>query len=217
MIEHVYRRATAARTVTAVMVATDDQRIAQAVERFGGVVCMTSADHPTATDRVAEVARQYPCSIVVNLQGDEPLLDPSVVDATVSLLQRDPTVDMGTAARPIANDAELANPNVVKVVTDRDGCALYFSRAAIPHGRDRSSVQLARAHIGLYVYRRETLLRLASLPPEPLEQIEALEQLRALAHGIRIKVADTAYESIGVDTAEDLERVRKLMTRVRVG
>ena len=217
MIEHVYRRATAARTVDAVIVATDDQRIASAVERFGGVACMTSASHPSATDRAAEVAQQYPCAIVVNLQGDEPLLDPSVIDATVTLLLDDPAIGMGTASRPITSEAELANPHLVKVVTDREGCALYFSRAPIPFGRDRSAVQLARAHIGLYVYRRETLLRLAALPPEPLEQIEALEQLRALAHGIRIKVAATAHESIGVDTADDLERVRKLMASVRVG
>ena len=210
MIEHVYRRASEARSIAGVVVATDDQRIASAVERFGGIAVMTSPTHPSATDRVAELAAATSCGLIVNLQGDEPLLDPAVIDATVNAMLADPSSGMGTVARPIRED-ELHNPHVVKVVTDRDGFALYFSRAPIPYGRDASSVVLARAHIGLYVYRRETLLRLAQLPPSPLERAEALEQLRALEHGIRIKVVDTAYESVGVDTAEDLERVRTLV------
>jgi 3-deoxy-manno-octulosonate cytidylyltransferase (CMP-KDO synthetase) len=212
MIEHVYRRASAARSIAGVVVATDDERIAAAVARFGGLAFLTSPDHPSATDRIAELVNgiaDIPFGLVVNVQGDEPLLDPSVIDATVEAMMRDDRIEMATAARRVRTD-ELPNPHVVKVVTDRRGFALYFSRSPIPFGRDRSALELARGHIGLYVYRRDVLLRLAQLPPTPLEQAEALEQLRALEHGIRIKVVETTYESIGVDTAEDLERVRTL-------
>jgi 3-deoxy-manno-octulosonate cytidylyltransferase (CMP-KDO synthetase) len=209
MIEHVYRRAAAARSISGVVVATDDERIASAVERFGGTAFMTSADHPSATDRVAELVATVPCGLVVNVQGDEPLLDASVIDVTVDAMLGDGRIDIATPARPIRSD-ELANPHLVKVVTDLNGFALYFSRSPIPYGRDQSALGLARGHIGLYVYRRDVLLRLAQLPPAPLEQAEALEQLRALEHGIRIKVVETDYESVGVDTAEDLERVRTL-------
>jgi 3-deoxy-manno-octulosonate cytidylyltransferase (CMP-KDO synthetase) len=209
MIEHVYRRASEARSIAGVVVATDDDRIASAVERFGGTAFLTSPEHPSATDRVAELAATISCGLVVNVQGDEPLLDPSVIDTTVEAMLRDPSVDIATAARRVRAD-ELANPHLVKVVTDRNGFALYFSRSVIPFGRDASAAHLARGHIGLYVYRRDVLLRLAQLPPTPLETAEALEQLRALEHGIRIKVVETSYESIGVDTAEDLERVRTL-------
>lgn len=210
MIEHVYRRAAAARSIDAVIVATDDERIAAAVERFGGAAQLTAPTHPSATDRVAEIAAALPCRIIVNLQGDEPLINPDVIDAVVQPMLADPSIALATAARPIRGD-EVRNPHVVKVVTDLDGFALYFSRAPIPFGRDRPAIGLTRAHIGLYVYRRDTLLRLAQLPPTPLEEAEALEQLRALEHGIRIKVVDTQYESLGVDTAEDLERVRNLV------
>jgi 3-deoxy-manno-octulosonate cytidylyltransferase (CMP-KDO synthetase) len=209
MIEHVYRRASAARSITGVVVATDDERIVSAVERFGGTAFMTSPDHPSATDRVAELVSTVPCGAVVNVQGDEPLLDAAVIDACVDAMLGDERIEMTTAARPVRAD-ELTNPNLVKVVTDRSGFALYFSRSPIPYGRDESALPLARGHIGLYVYRRDVLLRLAQLPPTPLERAEALEQLRALEHGIRIKVVETSYESIGVDTAEDLERVRTL-------
>jgi 3-deoxy-manno-octulosonate cytidylyltransferase (CMP-KDO synthetase) len=196
--------------VDSVVVATDDVRIASAVEAFGGAALMTSAEHPTATDRLAEVAATTPCRLVVNVQGDEPLLDAAVIDATVGVMLQDAAIDMATAARPLG-DEELANPNVVKVVTDRHGFALYFSRASIPFGRDACAAAVGRAHIGLYVYRRDILLFLAHLPPTPLERAEALEQLRALEHGIRIKVVETSCESLGVDTADDLERVRNLV------
>ena len=209
LIEHVYRRATAARSLNAVIVATDDERIARTVEGFGGVAIMTSAGHPSGTDRLAEVAAQVPCEVIVNVQGDEPLLDPSVIDAAVAPLRNDPVIEMATAARPLRDEGELANPNMVKVVTDGGGFALYFSRAAIPFGRDETSWQHARIHVGLYVYRRETLLRLARLQPTPLEQLEALEQLRALEHGIRIRVVETRYQSAEVNTPEDLERIRQ--------
>jgi 3-deoxy-manno-octulosonate cytidylyltransferase (CMP-KDO synthetase) len=214
MIEHVYRRASEARSIAGVVVATDDRRIASAVERFGGTALLTSPDHPSATDRIAELVVTVRCALVVSVQGDEPLLDPSVIDATVAAMLRDSSIEMATAARRVRPE-ELANPNLVKVVTDQNGFALYFSRSAIPYGRDASALDLARGHIGLYVYRRDVLLRLAQLPPTPLEQAEALEQLRALEHGIRIKVVETTYESIGVDTTEDLERVRNLVKEPR--
>jgi 3-deoxy-manno-octulosonate cytidylyltransferase (CMP-KDO synthetase) len=209
MIEHVYRRASAARSVDGVVVATDDTRIAAAVEAFGGAALMTSPSHPSATDRLAELAATTTCRLVVNVQGDEPLLDAAVIDATVATME-DASIEMATAARPLRVD-ELTNPHVVKVVTDCTGFALYFSRAPIPFGRDAAAIALARAHIGLYVYRRDVLLRLAQLTPTPLERAESLEQLRALEHGIRIRVVETSYESLGVDTAEDLERVRHLL------
>jgi 3-deoxy-manno-octulosonate cytidylyltransferase (CMP-KDO synthetase) len=211
MIEHVYRRAASARLVSAVIVATDDERIAETVTAFGGVAQMTSAAHVSGTDRLAEVARSLPCELVINVQGDEPLIDPAVIDAVIAPLQADATVAMTTAARPLRDTAELLTPHITKVVYDTSGGALYFSRAPIPHGRDQSSVPIARAHLGLYGYRRDTLLRLAALPPGPLERAEALEQLRALEHGIGIKVIETSYESVGVDTADDLERVRQLV------
>jgi 3-deoxy-manno-octulosonate cytidylyltransferase (CMP-KDO synthetase) len=208
MIEHVYRRAAQARSVHGLVVATDDSRIVAAVEAFGGTALMTSSSHPSATDRLAELVATTTCGLVVNLQGDEPLLDASVIDTTVSAMLQDDSIPMATAARPIRHE-ELSNPHVVKVVADRAGFALYFSRTPIPHGP--AAAGLARAHIGLYVYRRDVLLRLAALAPTPLERAESLEQLRALEHGIRIKVVETSYESVGVDTAEDLERVRHLV------
>jgi 3-deoxy-manno-octulosonate cytidylyltransferase (CMP-KDO synthetase) len=214
MIQHVYRRALAARSVNGVVVATDDVRIATAVERFGGIALLTSSSHSSATDRLAELVATIPCGLVVNVQGDEPLLDPSVIDATVAAMQSNAAIEMATAARPLPVD-QVTNPHVVKVVTDCTGYALYFSRAPIPFVRDKSAASLARAHIGLYVYRRDVLLRLAQLAPTPLERAEALEQLRALEHGIRIKVVETNYESVGVDTLEDLERVRNLVKEQR--
>ena len=216
MIEHVYRRASLARTVTGVIVATDDERILDAVHAFGGAACLTRADHPSGTDRLAEVASQLPCRLVVNVQGDEPLIDPDVIDAVVQPLLDDPSLEMGTASRPLLAD-EFTSPGIVKVVSGASGQALYFSRAPIPFARSGPSVPaIARAHIGLYVYRRDTLLRLAALPPAALEQAESLEQLRALAHGIPIHVVETSHHAIGVDTPEDLERVRhRLLTESR--
>lgn len=208
MIEHVYRRASAARSVDAVIVATDDDRIARVVKGFGGVALMTSPAHASGTDRLAEIAASVPCDVIVNVQGDEPLLDPLVIDAAVAPLHADPAIEMATAARPVRDQSELGNPHMVKVVCDRAGFAMYFSRAPIPHGRDESAWPHARIHLGLYVYRRDALLRLARLEPGLLERLEALEQLRALEHGIRIRVVDTLYQSAEVNTPEDLERIR---------
>lgn len=212
MIEHVYRRASDARAVDHVLVATDDARIAAVVEAFGGVAVMTDAAHPSATDRLAEVVATLPCSVVVNVQGDEPLIDPATIDAVIHALLADPTLEMSTLSRAIDPD-DFASPHVVKVVSDRDGFALYFSRAPIPYDRDApggvGQHNAARGHIGLYGYRRATLLRLAQLAPTPLERVERLEQLRALEHGIRIKVLETNSQPIGVDTPEDLVRIRQ--------
>jgi 3-deoxy-manno-octulosonate cytidylyltransferase (CMP-KDO synthetase) len=211
MIEHVYRRAQSAAFIDAVVVATDDDRIAEAVMRFGGTPIMTASTHLSGTDRLAEVAAGVPCNLIVNVQGDEPLLDPAVIDAAIAPLQRDPSIAIGTAARPLKDETELTNPNMVKVVCDNRGRALYFSRAPIPYGRDESAMAVARIHIGLYVYRREALMRIAQLPPGRLERLEALEQLRALENGIGIHVVETNYHSAEVNTAEDLERVRQIV------
>jgi 3-deoxy-manno-octulosonate cytidylyltransferase (CMP-KDO synthetase) len=213
MIEHVYRRAAAATTISRVIVATDDLRIATRVNEFGGSVRLTKATHATGTDRLAEVVASLDCDIVVNVQGDEPLLDPRAIDQVVDSLVADPSAQITTLYRRIVNQSELSDPNVVKVVVDRGGFALYFSRAAIPSVRDpRGGWPPLYRHIGLYAYRRSALLVLASLEPTPLERAEALEQLRALEHGIRIKAIETTYDSIGVDTPGDLEQVRRLMS-----
>ena len=217
MIEHVYRRASEARSVLSVIVATDDERIYRAVQAFGGAARLTSASHPSGTDRLAEVAASLSCDIVVNVQGDEPLIEPSTIDDAVAPLLADPRLEMSTLRRRIDDPEEIENPNVTKVVVDREGFALYFSRAPIPHVRSGAVPATAWAHVGLYVYRRSSLLRLASLPPTALERAEALEQLRALEHGIRIKAIETAHASIGVDTPDDLDRVRRLMAAAEVG
>jgi 3-deoxy-manno-octulosonate cytidylyltransferase (CMP-KDO synthetase) len=222
MIQHVYERARRAR-VDRVLVATDDERILSAVAAFGGDAVMTSAEHRSGTDRVAEVAATLDAEIVVNVQGDEPLLDPRHVDAAVAPLLADPTLPIATLATPIRTVAELLDPAVVKVVVDLKRDALYFSRSPIPFVRLGASADGAAAaaaavtrgcaerHIGVYVYRREALLRLAQLPPAPLEEAEALEQLRALQHGLRIRVVRVdAPPAPAVDTPEDLERVRAL-------
>ena len=211
MIEHVYRRAARAARIDAILIATDDERIAAAADAFGAVAVMTAATHSSGTDRLAEIASSVPCDLLVNVQGDEPLLDPAVIDAVVEPMLRDRSIEMATAARRLRHPDELHNPGMVKVVCDVRGSALYFSRAPIPHGRDASAVDAARVHIGLYAYRRATLQRLAALPPGILERLEALEQLRALENGIRIHVVETAFTSAEVNTPEDLERVRQLV------
>ena len=211
MVEHVYRRASAARHVDAVIVATDDERIAAAVARFGGDVRMTSPSHPTGTDRLAEVAAKLDCDLIVNVQGDEPLIEPDAIDHAIEPFGADAALQMSTLCTPLA-DEDAGDPNICKVVRRLDGTALYFSRSAIPFRRG-SPERLAGPykHIGLYVYRREFLVRLASLPHTPLERSESLEQLRVLENGFSIKVIETSHDSIGVDTPEDLERVRRLM------
>jgi 3-deoxy-manno-octulosonate cytidylyltransferase (CMP-KDO synthetase) len=212
MIEHVYRRTAAARSIASVIVATDDERIHRAVRAFGGESRMTSAAHQSGTDRIAEVAAGLQCDLIVNVQGDEPLIEPAMIDEAVAPFAGNPALMMSTLRRRIEDDADTQNPNVTKVVVDREEFALYFSRAPIPFVRRDCPPAPAWRHVGLYVYRRECLLRLAALPPTAMERSEALEQLRALEHGIRIKAVETVFDSIGVDTPEDLERVRSLLS-----
>lgn len=209
MLQHVFERAGMARYLTAVVVATDDERIAAEARRFGAPVRMTRPDHPSGTDRVAEAASADPAEIIVNIQGDEPLIDPEAIDAAVLGLLDAPNVPMATLKKRIEVEEEVSNPNVVKVVTDRKGNAVYFSRAPVPYSRDGAQT-VHYKHIGLYVYQREFLLAFPSLPVGPLETAERLEQLRAIENGYRIRVVETGYESLGVDTPDDLERVAHL-------
>jgi 3-deoxy-manno-octulosonate cytidylyltransferase (CMP-KDO synthetase) len=210
MIEHVYTRAAAAPGVDAVVVATDDARIEQAVRAFGGVVRMTSADHRTGLDRIAEVAGDLACEIVVNVQGDEPLIEPGAIADVLAPFGRDPAIRMTTLRRRLTDPGDIDNPHVVKVVVDRRDRALYFSRAPIPFAS--GPARPVFKHIGVYAYRRAFVRELAALPQTPLELAESLEQLRALEHGFDICAVETHYDSIGVDTPEDLERVRRQMT-----
>jgi 3-deoxy-manno-octulosonate cytidylyltransferase (CMP-KDO synthetase) len=205
MLQHVYERASQARYLSKLIIATDDQRIYDAARRFGGVVRMTRSDHLSGTDRAAEIASAESAELIVNIQGDEPLIDPAAIDAAALSLLEDDELSMGTLKKRIEDAQEITNPNVVKVVTNRDGDALYFSRCPIPYVRDGSVIHYK--HIGLYVYRREFLLKYSGLPVGPLEQVERLEQLRALENGYRLRVVETEYDSLGVDTPEDLERV----------
>jgi len=210
MLQHVYERARMARYLTSVVIATDDDRIYQAAREFGARVRMTRSDHPSGTDRVAEVAASENADIVVNIQGDEPLIDPAAIDAAVLPVEHDPDVAMATLKKRIEDPREIDEPNVVKVVTDLAGDAVYFSRCPIPFDRDRAADTRYFKHIGLYVYRTDFLCAYPGLPVGPLERTERLEQLRALENGFRIRVAETEYESIGVDTPADLECVARL-------
>ena len=204
LIQHVYERALQSERGGRVIIATDDPRIAAAATSFGAEAAITRTDHPSGTDRVAEVASGLDADLIVNLQGDEPLVDPAAIDAAVEPLAADASIPMGTLCAPIEETADLANPHVVKVVVDRAGFALYFSRLPIPFVRDGHADAGRYRHIGLYVYRREFLLKLADLSPTPLEQAEKLEQLRVLEHGHRIRVVLVPKASPGIDTPADL-------------
>jgi len=217
MLEHVFERTMQARYLTNVTIATDDHRIADAARSFGAPVRMTRADHVSGTDRVAEVASADTAELIVNIQGDEPLIDPAAIDAAILPLLHDDDIEMATLKKRIEDPREIADPNVVKVVTDLSGNAIYFSRSTIPGGRalggaglEPRSSAIHYKHVGLYVYRRDFLLGYSDLPVGPLEQAERLEQLRALENGYSIRVVETEYESLGVDTPQDLERVSKL-------
>jgi len=225
MLQHVYERALRATALREIIIATDDPRIAETARGFGAQVAMTSPEHTSGTDRLAEVARELDCDVIVNIQGDEPLIDPAIIDCAVQPLLDDPAVRMATLATR-ATAHEWATASVVKVVCDKAGNALYFSRRQIPYFRlDDPSQEAALAgdlvhpvsgcrplkHIGLYVYRRETLLWFAGLPRGVLESTESLEQLRVLENGCPIRVVEVDYSPIGVDTPDDLETVRKLV------
>lgn len=210
-MQHVYERASHARYLSKLVIATDDDRIARAARSFGAQVQMTRADHPSGTDRAAEAASSDHAEVIVNIQGDEPLIDPEAIDAATLALLDDSGVPMATLKKRIEIASEIDNPNVVKVVSDLAGNAVYFSRCPIPYFRGGSHGGIVHyKHIGLYVYRREFLLAYSGLPVGPLEQAERLEQLRAIENGHRIRVVETEYESLGVDTPEDLERIAAL-------
>ncbi len=223
MLQHVYERASLARYLTSTIIATDDPQVYEAARAFGARVRMTRSDHPSGTDRVAEVASAENADLVVNIQGDEPLIDPAAIDAAILPLAHDSDIPMGTLKKQIEDPLEISDPNVVKVVTNHAGDALYFSRCPIPYVRGNSGDTLtgdfndAEAvppvrfkHIGLYIYRRDFLLAYPTLRVGPLEQFERLEQLRALENGYPIRVVETDYDSIGVDTPQDLARVSQL-------
>jgi len=215
LIQHVYERAQASPMISQVLVATDDARIRDAVDGFGGTVVMTTEPFRTGTDRVAAVARQLPAQVFVNLQGDEIILHPELLtDLVMPFLASG--AGMGTLKRRLTSMAEVRNPGVVKVVTDQQGEALYFSRAPIPHVRDGAQESVAwlhYVHLGIYIYTRETLLRLAEMPTSPLEDSEKLEQLRALDHGIRIRVWETTHPSLRIDAPEDLKEAELVLQR----
>ncbi len=248
LIEWVYQRASEVRGVSRVLVATDHDDIASVVREFGGDVVMTSADHATGTDRVAAVASEVDSRIIVNLQGDEPLFPPALVEEMIAVLAGEqgtvageprvlspnsppvlanaargagappaangktpPEIDIVTACHPITDPDEINNPNCVKVVMDRIGRAMYFSRSVIPSARDNREARYYR-HIGIYVFRRESLIRFAELEPTPLEKAESLEQLRALENGMMIRLVETEYSTVGVDVPEDTKTVEKALT-----
>jgi 3-deoxy-manno-octulosonate cytidylyltransferase (CMP-KDO synthetase) len=216
MIQLVYEAAQQAQLLEEVYVATDDERIVQAVKAFGGNVCMTAAGHKTGTDRIAEVAIELDTEIVVNIQGDEPLLNPAMIDEVIQPFVDEPELPMSTLCVPILEEEALHDPNVVKAVFDQQGYALYFSRSLIPYPRKRENFQ-AYEHLGLYAYRKDFLLTYISMPQSRLEMLESLEQLRVLEAGYKLKIAVSAhpYEGVSVDTQEDLEKVRQIVLERR--
>ncbi|NQT95462.1 MAG: 3-deoxy-manno-octulosonate cytidylyltransferase [Candidatus Omnitrophica bacterium] len=220
MIQHVWERAKKAHTLDDLIVAADDERIIKVVEEFGGKAIFTSKSHPSGTDRLREIANPLDVDIVVNIQGDEPLLHHSMIDHLVSALIEDKELVMATLMRKLDNPRDIEDPNIVKVVVDKNNIALYFSRSRIPFIRDEDIAHSSRRlpyykHIGLYAYTKDFLFTFANLPPSSLEKYEKLEQLRALENGYKIKVIETKYDTIGVDTPQDLEIVKERLTAKR--
>jgi 3-deoxy-manno-octulosonate cytidylyltransferase (CMP-KDO synthetase) len=221
MIQHVYERTCQASLVSRTIVATDDNRIADAIRLIGGEAVMTSPDHETGTDRLAEVAKNLDADLIVNVQGDEPLINPATIDQAIEPFLNDPALQMGTLKTRVRCLHDFLSPNVVKVVTDNTGNALYFSRSPLPFFRDKwhdlkdeafaSGRLLCFKHIGLYVFRKEFLIQYAAMPQTFLELSEKLEQLRAIENGIKIRVVETEFESLGVDTPDDLTKARERM------
>lgn len=224
LLYHVFRRASRAARIQKILIATDDVRIAEAARGFGAEVVMTGTEHRSGTDRIAEAVSEMQVDVVVNIQGDEPLIDATIIDHAVEMLENDPSADMSTLKSPIHDLKDLLDPNVVKVVTDERGYAMYFSRSPIPYTRakDRPRADLSQIvsekpellssfyrHLGLYGYRREFLMQFTQWAPSVLERLEDLEQLRALEHGAKIRVGISHAPMIGIDTPEDLERIRK--------
>ncbi len=223
MIEWVYRRALKARKIDQVMVATDDERIANAVKKFGGNVCMTPSNLASGTDRVAMAVEGMEADVVINLQGDEPLVDPRLLDALAQVFEERPEVKIATPIAKIHDTRELTDPNLVRVAIDHQGFALFFTRSIIPYLRDVADQSRwieqfpFYKHIGIYAYRKDFLLTLTKIPPGPLEMAEKLEQLRVLENGYRIFTVKTAYQSHSVDTPDDLKRVNALIKKERIG
>ena len=214
MIQHVYERACHAVMPQEVVVATDSKIVADAVKEFGGKVMMTSPDHPSGTDRLAEVALSYPdIDVIVNVQGDEPMIPPEVIDRLAQAFKDDKDLNMATL-KTLMGEEDYNNPNAVKVVTDQNGYALFFSRSLLPYPRNRKADFKVYKHVGIYAYRRSFLLSYAAYEPTPLEQIEGLEQLRVLENGQRIKVLESKFQGIGIDTQEDLDAINALFTRM---
>lgn len=213
LIQRVYEQVLSAKSLEDVIVATDDERILKAVEAFGGRAAMTRADHPTGTDRLAEVARGLDCDLVVNVQGDEPLMSPDLIDRSVEHFGSIPDFKFGSAMTPIETEEDIQNPNIVKVVVGQKGQALYFTRFPAPYRRRLTTVPVYQ-HIGFYVYSREFLIGFSQMKPTPLEQTECLEQLRALENGIRIDMLETDYLGIGVDSPEDVARIEWELKRM---
>jgi 3-deoxy-manno-octulosonate cytidylyltransferase (CMP-KDO synthetase) len=215
MLQHVYERARQALVLDDLIIACDDDRIADTARGFGAKVVLTSKAHTCGTDRVSEVINPLDVKVVVNIQGDEPMIHPTMIDSVARALLSDQSICIATIMRKITDQAEVNDPNVVKVVTDKNSFALYFSRAAIPHRAERSPVQspLYYKHIGLYAYTKDFLLTYKNLPASRLENTEWLEQLRVLEEGFRIKVVETNYDTIAVDTPQDLERVKECLAK----
>ena len=213
MIQHVWERAKKSQRLDDVLIACDDDRVARKAKAFGAKVAMTSPDHPSGSDRIAQVVSSLNVEIVVNIQGDEPLLESTVIDQLVDALQDSKDCPVATVIRMIEDKRELDNPNIVKVVVDSQGVALYFSRAVIPFDRDGNQEERIEhyKHLGLYAYRKDFLLKFTQMPPSRLEMAEKLEQLRILEAGYKIKTIVTKFDTIGVDTPEDLKRVEKLL------
>ncbi len=214
MIYYVYTRCKKAKGIDEVIVATDDDRIKMAVEGFKGKAVITFKEHKSGTERIAEVVMNIDADIIVNVQGDEPLIEPTAIEQAIKPLEKDRSIKISTLMTRITEEGEYNDPNIVKVVIDKEGFALYFSRSLIPYPRQKEHSQVFK-HIGLYAYRKDFLLEIAKMKQTPLEKAECLEQLRVLENGLKIKVVETDYESISVDTPDDLEIVKKIINRKR--
>ena len=218
MIQRVWEQACKAKKLNDLLIACDEERVRKVVERFGGKAIMTAKNHPSGTDRIAQAVSKIKCDVVVNIQGDEPLIDPKLIDSVIAALQKDRVCVMATAAKLFHDGETLNNPNIVKVVLDKNNRALYFSRHGIPFNRDKKPLQKIRyyKHFGIYGYRRDFLLKFKDMPRGILEQIEKLEQLRALENGYAIKVVVTKTDSVGVDIPEDVRKVEAVLKKRKI-
>ncbi|MCA9409321.1 MAG: 3-deoxy-manno-octulosonate cytidylyltransferase [Candidatus Omnitrophica bacterium] len=212
MIQHVWEQAKQSTKLTDVIIAADDEQVLQAAKKFGAQAVLTDVNHASGTDRIAQAVKDLSADIIINIQGDEPLIRPEVIDSLIAAFDREPACLMATAIKKINDVQELNNPNIVKVVIDCQYNALYFSRALIPYNRDNGKTDVYK-HQGIYAYQRDFLLKIVKLPPSKLEQSEKLEQLRVLEAGYKIKTVETDYESIGVDSPEDIGRVEEILKK----